>query len=220
MQQFKPQHVVQFLQEAAEQDAKVQRRIKSTLGNATLSGETSHTQTPGSTLHMTTHTWKFTLLQKQKQWQSNGGHPHPPPPLFHHDQPLIPGKASCGKNIIDGYQNRRILLNWQLFDWNSYWWLGKNGNSYLICSSDWPTLRCRARRSVRQSFGLQEALRTFSATFPGTQLQRFRTASALRLIPYFFWFVCFAHFDADETHDWWWTHLKNKNHKQFSVVEY
>lgn len=67
MQQFKPQHVVQFLQEAAEQDAKVQRRIKSTLGNATLSGETSHTQTPGSTLHMTTHTWKFTLLQKQKQ---------------------------------------------------------------------------------------------------------------------------------------------------------
>lgn len=46
-------------------------------------------------------------------------------PPFHHDQPLIPGKASCGKNIIDGYQNSRILLNWQLFDWKSYLWLGK-----------------------------------------------------------------------------------------------
>lgn len=43
-------------------------------------------------------------IWQHTHWQSDGGLPP-----FHHDQRLIPGKASCGKNIIDGYQNRRIL---------------------------------------------------------------------------------------------------------------
>lgn len=147
-------------------------------------------------------------IWQHTHWQSDGGLPP-----FHHDQRLIPGKASCGKNIIDGYQNRRILLNVEL----AVIWLeilfmvGKKWEflSYLQLKLTKPpvpsTSKCPAQFWVRSSN------QNFFRDFPRNAAPKILNSFCITADFVFLWFVCFANFDADETHDWWWTHLKNKN---------